>query len=55
VTVEYWDWSKYDEHHAVFRPSLMSAQTLQAETLKFLLMEVYFEAFFKARPVHCGY
>ena len=28
------DWSKYDAHHAVFRPSLMSAQTLQIETLK---------------------
>ena len=27
------DWSKYDAHHAVFRPSLMSAQTLQTETL----------------------
>ncbi len=28
------DWSKYDAHHAVFKPSLMSVQTLQAETLK---------------------
>ncbi|MBI4699413.1 MAG: B12-binding domain-containing radical SAM protein [Nitrospirae bacterium] len=28
------DWSKYDAHHAVFRPSLMSAQTLQTETLE---------------------
>ncbi|RJQ50829.1 MAG: radical SAM protein [Nitrospiraceae bacterium] len=28
------DWSKYDAHHAVFSPSLMSAQTLQTETLK---------------------
>jgi len=28
------DWSKYDAHHAVFRPSLMSAQALQTETLK---------------------
>lgn len=28
------DWSKYDAHHAVFRSSLMSAQTLQTETLK---------------------
>jgi len=28
------DWGKYDAHHAVFRPSLMSAQTLQTETLK---------------------
>jgi len=28
------DWSTYDAHHAVFRPSLMSAQTLQTETLK---------------------
>jgi radical SAM superfamily enzyme YgiQ (UPF0313 family) len=28
------DWSKYDAHHAVFRPLLMSAQTLQTETLK---------------------
>jgi len=28
------DWDKYDAHHAVFRPSLMSAQTLQTETMK---------------------
>lgn len=28
------DWSKYDAHHAVFSPSLMSAQTLQTEALK---------------------
>jgi len=28
------DWSKYDAHHAVFRPALMSAKTLQIETLK---------------------
>jgi radical SAM superfamily enzyme YgiQ (UPF0313 family) len=28
------DWSKYDAHHAVFRPSLMSPQTLQTQTLK---------------------
>jgi hypothetical protein len=28
------DWSKYDAHHAVFRPSLMSEQILQTETLK---------------------
>ena len=28
------DWSKFDAHHAVFRPLLMSAQTLQTETLK---------------------
>jgi radical SAM superfamily enzyme YgiQ (UPF0313 family) len=28
------DWSKYDAHHAVFRPALMSAQTLQTETIK---------------------
>ncbi|RJQ43141.1 MAG: radical SAM protein [Nitrospiraceae bacterium] len=28
------DWSKYDAHHVVFSPSLMSAQTLQTETLK---------------------
>jgi radical SAM superfamily enzyme YgiQ (UPF0313 family) len=28
------DWSKYDAHHAVFRPSLMDAHTLQTETLK---------------------
>jgi radical SAM superfamily enzyme YgiQ (UPF0313 family) len=28
------DWSKYDAHHAVFSPSLMSAQTLQTETMK---------------------
>lgn len=28
------DWSKYDAHHAVFRPSLMNTQTLQTETLK---------------------
>jgi len=28
------DWSKYDAHHAVFRPSLMSAWALQTETMK---------------------
>jgi radical SAM superfamily enzyme YgiQ (UPF0313 family) len=28
------DWSRYDAHHAVFSPSLISAQTLQTETLK---------------------
>lgn len=28
------DWSKYDAHHAVFRPELMSAQTLQTDTIK---------------------
>jgi radical SAM superfamily enzyme YgiQ (UPF0313 family) len=28
------DWNKFDAHHAVFRPSQMSAQTLQTETMK---------------------
>ncbi len=28
------DWSKYDAHHAVFRPVLMKPQTLHIETLK---------------------
>ena len=28
------DWSKYDAHHAVFEPKLMSAFELQVETLK---------------------
>ncbi len=28
------DWSKYDAHHVVFNPKLMSPQTLQIETLK---------------------
>ena len=28
------DWSKYDVHHVVFRPALMSLEALQFETLK---------------------
>jgi len=28
------DWCKYDAHHVVFRPKLMTPQTLQIETLK---------------------
>jgi len=28
------DWNKFDAHHTVFIPSLMSAQTLQTETMK---------------------
>jgi hypothetical protein len=28
------DWSKYDGHHIVYKPSLMSPQTLHIESLK---------------------